>query len=367
MSALPQKQTLELSRVMSALCQKQTFWHLFGMIDEAQNSRGIAMKLPRRKFLLLAAAAAALPSLTHIASALDYPTRPVQLIVGFAAGGPLDTGARLIGQWLSEHLGQSFVIQNHPGASGNLAAEEVARARPDGYTLLVCAASNAWNATLYDNLTFDFIRDIAPVASYERGGGVMELSLSVPAKTVPEFIAYAKANPGKINMASAGPGSAPGMWGELFKQMAGVDLVTVNYRGSGPALPDLIAGRVQVLFDPVITTIGPIRAGKLRGLAVTTAKRIEVFPDMPTIGEFVPGYVATGWQGIGAPRGTPAEIIGILNRAVNAALADPVFRGRLIDLGVEPFSNSPVEFGKFIFEFTEKWGKVIRTAGIKPE
>ena len=333
----------------------------------AQSPRGIAMKLPRRKFLHLAVGATALPALSDMASATNYPTRPVQLIVGFAAGGPLDTGARLIGQWLSEHLGQSFIIQNHPGASGNLAAEEVARARPDGYTLLVCAASNAWNATLYDNLSFDFIRDIAPVASYERGGGVMEVSLSVPAKTVPEFIAYAKANPGKVNMASAGPGSAPGMWGELFKEMAGVDLVTVNYRGSGPALPDLIAGRVQVLVDPVITTIGPIRAGKLRGLAVTTAKRLEVFPDIPTVGEFVPGYEATGWQGIGAPRGTPPETIAILNSEVNAALADPAFKGRLTDLGVEPFANSPAEFGKLIVEFTEKWGKVIRTAGIKPE
>ena len=325
------------------------------------------MKLPRRKFLHLAVGATALPALSDMASATNYPTRPVQLIVGFAAGGQLDTGARLIGQWLSEHLGQSFIIQNHAGASGNLAAEEVARAPPDGYTLLVCAASNAWNATLYDNLSFDFIRDIAPVASYERGGGVMEVSLSVPAKTVPEFIAYAKANPGKVNMASAGPGSAPGMWGELFKEMAGVDLVTVNYRGSGPALPDLIAGRVQVLVDPVITTIGPIRAGKLRGLAVTTAKRLEVFPDIPTVGEFVPGYEATGWQGIGAPRGTPPETIAILNREVNAALADPAFKGRLTDLGVEPFANSPAEFGKLIVEFTEKWGKVIRTAGIKPE
>src|SRR6516225_2993761 len=228
-------------------------------------------------------------------------------------------------------------------------------------------AANAWNVSLYKNLSFDFVRDIAPVASINRAGGIMLVSLSLAVETLPDFIAYAKANPGKINMASAGPGSAPGMWGESFKYMAGVDLVTVNYRGSAPAMPDLFAGRVQVLFEPVITTIGPIRAGKLRGLAVTTAKRIEVFPDMPTIGEFVPGYVATGWQGIGAPRGTPAEIIGILNRAVNAALADPVFRGRLIDLGVEPFSNSPVEFGKFIVEFTEKWGKVIRTAGIKPE
>ena len=280
------------------------------------------MKLPRRKFLHLAAGAAALPVVSRIARAQTYPARPVHLLVGYSAGGPLDTGARLIAQWLSERLGHSFIVENRPGASGNLATQEVVRARPDGYTLLVCAATNAWNATLYDNLSFDFTHDMAPVASYELGGGVMEVNSSVPAKTLPEFIAYAKANPGKINMASAGPGSAPGMYGELFKFMAGVDLVTVNYRGSGPALPDLIAGRVQVMFDPVITAIGPVKAGKLRGLAVTTKKRIETLPDIPTVGEFVPGYEATGWQGIGAPRDTPQEIIAILNTQVNAALAD---------------------------------------------
>lgn len=325
------------------------------------------MKLPRRKLLHVAVGAAALPAVSRIARSSTYPTRPVHLLVGFSAGGPLDTGARLIGQWLSERLGQSFIIDNRPGASGNLAAEDVVRAPPDGYTLLECAAANAWNTTLYDNLSFDFARDIAPVASVARGGGVMEVNLSVPAKTLPEFIAYAKANPSKINMASAGPGSAPGLYGELFKAMAGVDLVTVNYRGSGPALPDLIAGRVQVMFDVAITAIGPVKAGKVRALAVTSAKRLDVLPDVPTVGEFVPGYEAAGWQGIGAPRNTPPEIIAILNREVNAALADSGFKARLTDLGFEPFANSPAEFGKFIVAYIEKWGKVIRAANIKPE
>ena len=290
-----------------------------------------------------------------------------RLLVGFTAGGPLDTGARLIAQWLSERLGQSFIVENHPGVSSNIATEEVVRATPDGYTLLECASPNSYNATLYDDLSFDFARDIAPVASVSRNGGVMEVSLSVPAKTVPEFIAYAKANPGKINMASAGVGSAVGMWGELFKSMAGVSLVTVNYRGSGPALPDLISGRVQVMFDVAITAIGPVTAGKVRALGVTTAKRIDVLPDIPTVGEFVPGYEATGWQGICAPRDTPQEIIERLNREVNAALVDPGFQKRLAALGSEPFAGSPTGFGKFIAEYTEKWGKVIRTAGIKAE
>ena len=325
------------------------------------------MRLPRRNFLHLAASAVAVPAISWAASAMDYPTRPVHLVVGFSAGGPLDTGARLIAQSLSERLGQSFIVDNHPGVSGNIAAAEVARARPDGYTLLMCAAANAWNTALYDHLDFDFIRDIEPVASVNRSGGIMEISLSLPVNTVREFIAYAKANPGKVNLASAGPGSAPGLYGELFKSMAGVDLVTVNYRGSGPALPDLIAGRVQVMFDPVITAIGPVKAGKLRGLAVTSAQRIGALPDIPTVGESVPGYEATGWQGIGAPKNTPPEIIAILNKAVNAALGDPAFRDRLINLGVEPFANSPSEFGKFILSFTEKWSKVIRVAGIKAE
>ena len=324
------------------------------------------MKHQRREFLQLGLGAAGF-ALPGLAWAVDYPTRPVHLIVGFSAGGPLDTGARLIAQELTKRLGQSFLVENRPGVSGNLAAEEVVRAQADGYTLLVCAAANSWNMALYDNLSFDFTRDIAPVASYERGGGVMEVSSSVSAKSLPEFIAYAKANPGKINMASAGPGSAPGLWGELFKSMAGVDLVTVNYRGSGPALPDLIAGRVQVMFDPVITALGPVKAGKVRALGVTTATRIEQLPDIPAIGEFVPGYLATGWQGIGAPKDTAPEIIAILNRAVNAALDDPAFKMRLINLGVEPFANTPTAFGHFIVEYTDKWAKVIRAAGLKGE
>jgi len=325
------------------------------------------MKLPRRKFLHLAAGAAAFPCRARIALALDYPTRPVHLLVGFAAGGPLDTSARLIGQWLSERLGQPFVIENRPGAGSNLATEIVARAPPDGYTLLEASAANAWNAALYDNLSFNFIRDIALVAGVRRAAGVMEVNPSVPVRTVPEFIAYAKANPGKINMATGGAGSAPHLYGELFKMMAGVDLVTVNYRGSAPALPDLIAGQVQVMFDVVISSIGHIRAGKLRPLGVTTAARLAVLPDVPPISDFLPGYEASSWDGIGAPANTPPEIIGILNKQVNAALADPIFKARLADLGAEPFVGSPAEFGKFIVDYTEKWGKVIQAAGIKAE
>lgn len=325
------------------------------------------MKLPRRKFLHLAASAAALPALPHVASALVYPTRPVHLLVGFAAGGPLDTSARLIGQWLSERLGQPFVIENRPGAGSNLATEIVARAPPDGYTLLEASAANAWNAALYDNLSFNFIRDIALVAGVRRAAGVMEVNPSVPVRTVPEFIAYAKANPGKINMATGGAGSAPHLYGELFKTMAGVDLVAVNYRGSALALPDLIAGQVQVMFDVVISSIGHIRAGKLRPLGVTTTTRLEVLPDVPPISDFLPGYEASSWDGIGAPANTPPEIVGILNKQVNAALADPTFKARLADLGAEPFPGSPAEFGKFIVDYTEKWGKVIRATGIKAE
>jgi tripartite-type tricarboxylate transporter receptor subunit TctC len=325
------------------------------------------MKLPRRKFLHVAAGAAALPALPRVASALDYPTRPVHLLVGFAAGGPLDTSARLIGQWLSERLGQPFVIENRPGAGSNLATEIVVRAPPDGYTLLEASAANAWNAALYDNLSFNFIRDIALVAGVRRAAGVMEVNPSVPVRTVPEFIAYAKANPGKINMATGGAGSAPHLYGELFKMMAGVDLVTVNYRGSAPALPDLIAGQVQVMFDVVISSIGHIRAGKLRPLGVTTTARLDVLPDVPPISDFLRGYEASSWDGIGAPANTPLEIVGILNKQVNAALADPTFKARLADLGAEPFAGSPAEFGKFIVDYTEKWGKVIRAAGIKAE
>jgi tripartite-type tricarboxylate transporter receptor subunit TctC len=323
------------------------------------------MRLARRLFTPIAGLVAVVATVASNASAFDYPSRPVQLIVGYAAGGPLDTGARLIAQELSKRLGQSFIVANHAGASGIIATEEVVRARPDGYTLLACSSSNAWNASLYDHLSFDFIRDLAPVASYYMGGAVMEVTTSFPVKSVPEFITYAKANPGKINLASGGPGSAGGLYGELFKALAGVDLITVNYRGSAPALPDLIAGRVHVLFDPVITAIGPIKAGKLRGLGVTTAQPIEALPDLPPIGEFVPGYEGFGFQGICAPKDTPTEIVSLLNRGVNAALADPTIKTRFGDLGADTFATSPAEFGKFIVEFTEKWSKVIRAAGLK--
>jgi tripartite-type tricarboxylate transporter receptor subunit TctC len=325
------------------------------------------LPLHRRQFLQLAAGAAALPVGSRVAKAHAYPSRPVRILVGYAAGGPLDTSARLMAHWLSERLGQQFVIENRPGAGSNIATEAVVRARPDGYTLLQASASNAWNATLYDNLNFDFIRDIEPIAAVRRAGGVLEVNPSVSAKTVPEFIAYAKANPGKINLASAGPGSAPHLFGELFKAMAGVDLVTVHYRGSGPALPDLIGGQVQGMLDVVISSIAHIKAGKLRALGVTTATRLDQLPDVPPIGDFVPGFEAITWDGIGAPANTPPEIIAILNREVNAALADPKFKARFVDLGAEPFASSPAGFGKFIVEFTEKWGKVIRAAGIKGE
>jgi tripartite-type tricarboxylate transporter receptor subunit TctC len=328
---------------------------------------GEAMNLFRRNFLHMVAGATALATAGSGARAQAYPTQPVHLIAGFSAGGVIDVMARLIGQWLSERLGQPFVIENRTGAAGNLATRFVARANPDGYTLLLISATNAWNMALYDNLDFNFLRDITPIASIEHVGAVMEVNPSVPARTVPEFIAYAKANPGKINMASAGPGSGPHLYGELFKVMAGLDLLTVHYRGSGPALPDLISGRLQVMFDPVASSIGFIRAGKLRPLGVTTATRMEVLPDIPPIGDFVPGYVATGWNGIGTPVNTPPEIIATLNKEVNAALIDPTFKARLTDLGVEPFANSPAEFSKFIADYTEKWAKVIRDAGIKAE
>jgi tripartite-type tricarboxylate transporter receptor subunit TctC len=326
------------------------------------------MKILRRNFLQLAAGAVASLGMVRIAGAQTYPTGPVHLFVGYAAGGPLDTSARLIAQWLTESLGQQFIVLNQPGAGSNLAAEAVVRAPPDGYTLLQISASNAWNVTLYDNLKFDFVRDIVPVAGVRNAGGVLEVHPSVPVTTVPEFIAYAKANPGKLNMAAGGAGSAPHLYIELFKMMTGVDLVTVNYRGAGPALLDLISGQVQGTFDVVISSIAHIRAGKLRPLGVTTAKRLTVLPDVPPIGDFVPGYDASSWDGIGAPANTPPEIIAILNKEVNAALADPAFKARLADLGAEPFlAGPPIEFGKFVVEFTEKWGKVIQAAGIKAQ
>ncbi|MGA9008627.1 MAG: tripartite tricarboxylate transporter substrate binding protein [Xanthobacteraceae bacterium] len=325
------------------------------------------MKLPRRSFLHLAAGAAALPAVSRIASADTYPSRPVHLIVGFPPGGFVDAGGRLTGLWLSERFGQQFVIENRPGASGNVATEAVAHAAPDGYTLLAASDANAYNATLYDNLNFNFIRDIAPVASVGRAAYVMVVNPTFAAKTVPEFITYAKANPRAVNMASSGPGSSTQLFGQLFKGMAEIDLVTVNYRGPAAALLDLMSGRVEVMFTSVASAIGYIKAGKLRALGVATAGPMDILPDVPAIGEFVPGYEAAGWVGIGAPANTPDEIIAIINKQVDTALADATFKARLADLGMEPFANSPAEFGKFIVEYTEKWGKVIRAANIKPE
>jgi len=325
------------------------------------------MKLPRRQFLHLAAGAAVLPAVSRLARAQSYPTRPVRIIVGFAAGGAADITARIIGQWLSERLGQQFVIENRPGAATNIATEAVVHAPADGYTLLMLSSSHAFNATLYDKLNYNFVRDIAPVAGITQVPSVMEVNSTFQAKTVPEFVAYAKANPGKINMASAGPGASTHIFGELFKMRAGVDLVPVHYRGSVSALTDLIGGQVQVMFDPLPSSIEHIRAGKLRPLAVTTATRLEVLPNVPTVGEFVPGYEAILWQGIGAPKHTPAEIVDKLNQEINAALADPKMKARFADLGYMVHTGSPADFGKLIAEETQKWGKVIRAANIKAD
>jgi tripartite-type tricarboxylate transporter receptor subunit TctC len=325
------------------------------------------MKLPRRNFLHLAAGAAALPAVSHVARAQAYPTRPVRIVVGFAPGGGADINARLIGQWLSERLGQQFVIENRPGASGNIATEAVVRAPPDGYTLLVTPSSAAINATLYNKLSFNFIRDIAPVAGVFRGPYVMVVNPSVPTTTVPELIAYAKANPRKLNMASPGTGTGPHIAGELFKMMAGVDMVHVPYRGAGPSLTNLIGGQVQVTFESTPASIGYIRAGTLRALAVTTTKRSEALPDIPTVAEFVPGYEASTWYGVCAPKATPAEIVDKLYKEINAGLADPKLKARLADLGGDVLALSPADFGKFIADETEKWGNVIRTLNIKAE
>ena len=324
------------------------------------------MKLPRRKFLRLAAGAAALPAVSHFAWAQTYPTRPVRLVVGFPPGGGTDIIARLIGQWLSERLGQQLVIENRPGAGSNLATEGVVRAAADGYTLLLVSAAHAINATLYDRLNYNFLRDIAPVAGVIRVPNLMEVNPSLPPKSVPEFIAYAKANPGKVSYASGGNGTAQHLAGELFKIMTGVDMVHVPYRGDAPALTDLIGGQVQVMFGNMPSSIEHIRAGKLRPLAVTTAARSEALPDLPPVGDFVPGYEASTWQGLGAPGNTPAEIVDKLNKEINAALSDPKIKARLADLGGTVLSGSPADFGKLIADETEKWGKVIRAANIKP-
>ena len=325
------------------------------------------MHLPRRTILRLAAGAAVLPPLARAALALDYPTRPVRIVVGFAAGSAFDIMARLIGQWLSERLGQPFVVENRSGAAGSIATEAVARARPDGYTLLVTGSPDAINATLYDNLSFKFVRDIVPVAAIGRAPNVMVVHPSLPAKTVPEFIAYAKANPGKISMASAGVGSSSHMSGELFKMMAGVSLVHVPYRGQAPALTDLLGGQVQVDFSTMPPAIEYIKAGKLRALAVTSPARFEALPEVPAMAEYLPGYEASLLTGFGAPRGTPADVIAVINKETNGALADPKIKAQLAALGNAVLPGSPADFGGLIAEETDKWAKVVKFANIKPE
>jgi len=326
------------------------------------------VELSRRRLLHLAAGAAALPALSRFAWAQTYPSRPVRIIVGFAAGGPNDILARLIGQWLSERLGQPFVIENRPGAGSNIATEAVVRAAPDGYTLLLVGTPNAINATLYDNLNFNFIRDIAPIAGLIRGALVMVVHPSVPAKTLPEFIAYAKANPGKLSYGSGGVGGITHITAELFKQEAGgLEIVHVPYRGVAPALTDLLGGQVQVLFINLAPSVGYIATGKLRALAITTATRSGALPDIPVLGEFVPGYEASSVFGLGAPRNTPTEIIDKLSKEINAALADPQFKARLAKLDGTALGGSPADFSKLIADETEKWGKVIKLANIKPD
>jgi tripartite-type tricarboxylate transporter receptor subunit TctC len=325
------------------------------------------MKLPRRQFLHLAAGAAALPAVPRIARAQAYPTKPVRLIVGFAPGGATDIAARLMGQWLSEQFGQQFVIENRTGASTNIATEAVVRAPADGYTLLTVTASNAINATLYDKLPFNFIRDITPVAGIIRYPLVMQVNPSFPAKTVAEFITHAKSNPGKTSYGSGGVGSSIHVASELFKMMTGVEMIHVPYRGGNPAMTDLIGGQIQVLFNPLPESIAHIKAGTLRPLAVTGATRSDVLPEIPTVGDFVPGYEASALQGMGAPRNTPAEIVDKLNQAVNLGLADPKLKARFTDLGATVFPVSPAGFGKFMAEETEKWGKVIQFSGAKAD
>jgi tripartite-type tricarboxylate transporter receptor subunit TctC len=325
------------------------------------------MTLPRRTFLHLAMGAAALPALPGLARAQAYPSRPVRILVGFAAGGATDIQARLMGQWLSDRLGQQFIVENRAGASGNIATEAVAKAAPDGYTLLQVVTPHAINAALYSNLNFDFLRDIAPVICAARLAYVVVVHPSVPAATIPELIAYAKANPGKINYGSAGPGTPQNIACELFKMMTGVDLVHVPYRGGAPATSDLVGGHLQVIFSPVSESIEHIKAGKLRALAVTTAARLDALPDVPTVAEFVPGYEASGFAGIGVPRGTPPEIIAQLNKELNAGLADNKIKTRIVELGGTVLGGTPEEFGKILAEAIDKWTRVIKFAGIKAE
>jgi tripartite-type tricarboxylate transporter receptor subunit TctC len=328
------------------------------------------MNIPRRRFLQLAGGAAALPAAARIACADDtWPVRPVHLVVGFSPGSASDINARLVGQWLSERLGQSFVVDNRSGAGGNIATEFVARAKPDGYTLLYGSTAIAINQSLYEGrLTFNVLRDLVPVASVVRTPFVMEVSPELPVKTVPEFIAYAKANPGKINLATVGAGSAQHLYGEYFKMLAGVDIVPVHYRGAGPAIADMIAGRVQVMIDAIVSSLSYIKSGQLRALAVTTATPQEqLLPGVPTVGQFVPGYEAAGWQGVCAPAKTPAAVIERLNREINAVLADAKSNARLAELGGLSAAGTPADFGKFIADETDKWGKVVRQAGVKPD
>jgi tripartite-type tricarboxylate transporter receptor subunit TctC len=325
------------------------------------------MKLPRRTFLHVAAGVAALPAVSRIAWAQGYPARPVRIVVPFAAGGATDIIARLISQWLSERLGQQFVIENRPGAGSNVGTEVVVNAPPDGYTLLLVGASSAINATLYDKLNFNFLRDITPVSGIVSIPFIMAVNPSFPAKTVSEFIAYARANPGKVNMASGGNGTAGHLSGELFKMMAGVNMVHVPYRGEAPALTDMLGGHVQAMFGTMPASIEYVRAGKLRPLAVTSARRSELLPDLPTVGDFVPGYETSASTGVGAPKNTPAEIIDRLNKEINAGLTDPKIKARVADMGGTVLAGSAADFGKFIADETEKWGKVVKFSGAKPD
>ena len=325
------------------------------------------MKLARRRFLHLAAGAAALPTASRFAWAQAYPSRPVRLIIGYPPGGSADITARLTGQWLSERLGQPVVIESRPGAATNLATEAVVRASPDGYTLLLVAPANAINATLYDKLNFDFLRDIVPVAGIIRFPNVVVVNPSLPIKTIPELIAYAKANPGKLNMASSGNGSTIHMSGELFKMLTGINMVHVPYRGGAPALTDLIAGQVHVMFDNIPTSAEHIKAGRLRGLAVTSAARSQVLPDLPTVADFLPGYEASAWYGLGVPKNTPDEVIDKINKGMNAVLADPKPQARFAELGASLLPGSPADFSRLVADETEKWGKVVRFSGAKPD
>jgi tripartite-type tricarboxylate transporter receptor subunit TctC len=323
------------------------------------------MKFQRRQFLHLAAGAAVLPAVSTVAKAQAYPARPIRLIVGYTPGGSADLTARLMGQWLSERLGQSFVIENRPGGGTNIASEAAVRAEPDGYTFLLVAPANAINATLYDKLNFNFLRDIEPVAGIIRFPNVVVVYPSVPVKSIPELIAYAKANPGKLNMASSGNGSTIHMSGELFKMLTGTNMVHVPYRGGAPALTDLISGQVHVMFDNIPTCAEHVKSGKLRGLAVTSTTRSAVLPDLPTVADFLPGYEASAWYGIGAPKNTPAEVIDRLNREINGILADPAAKGRFAELGAILLPGSAAEFGKLLTDETEKWGKVVKFSGAK--